>query len=91
MSEKKVQESQKLDDVELEQVQGGAVVGGGNPGIEFPSSPAMGSGPTSPEAPKKSDGELPLGAEIALEIATAPLPGWPMTSTITRLVKKYGK
>lgn len=91
MSEKKVQEPQKLDEVELEQVQGGAAVTGDNRGIEFPSGSAMGGVPLSPETPKKGESELPLGVEIALEVATAPLPGWPMTSTITRLVKKYGK
>lgn len=91
MSEKKVQEPQKLYDVDLEQVQGGALATDGDCGMDLPLGPKMAGVPLSPETPKKGESELPLGVEIALEVATAPLPGWPMTSTITRLVKKYGK
>ena len=60
-------------------------------GIEFPSSPAMGDGPLSPETPQKRKSELPLGVEIALDVATAPLPGFPFVSTSMRLVKTFSK
>ena len=41
------------------------------------------------QAPPKKEKEPPLGVDIALDVATAPLPGPAFTTTIIRLFKKW--